>query len=328
MLTAISLKFGSSQGQTPLTFEPGSMTVFVGPNNSGKSLILREIESIVRRGGTNLDVSKIIDRLHEKRLTEEDVKRMFIEEKHLLDPNITVDDSTGSFNITDPMRGSGGGYNDLLRQPENIKHNLEGISRMLIVNSTLTLDGQTRLTILNPSAASDLQQPPSGVLGALYRNDAARHRLRELTHDAFGLYFTIDPSAMSQFRVRMSVVAPQGQERSLTTEAVEFFGRATDIAEFSDGVKAFTGLLAAVLCSQYLLILIDEPEAFLHPPLVRKLGRRLTEIASERGGSVLASTHSADFLMGSVQAGKSVNVVRLTYKQGSAYGKAARGFQA
>lgn len=35
------------------------------------------------------------------------------------------------------------------------------------------------------------------------------------------------------------------------------------------------------------------PEAFLHPPLIRKLGRRLTEIVSERGGNVLASTHSA-----------------------------------
>jgi hypothetical protein len=64
------------------------------------------------------------------------------------------------------------------------------------------------------------------------------------------------------------------------------------------------------------VILIDEPEAFLHPPLVRKLGRRLTEIASDRGGVVFASTHSADFLVGAAQAGKNLNVIRLTYKRG------------
>lgn len=121
---------------------------------------------------------------------------------------------------------------------------------------------------------------------------------------------------MQQFRAKMSSVPPQGQERLLSDDSIEFFRRAADITNFSDGVRAFTGLLAAVLCSRYLVVLIDEPEAFLHPPLIRRLGRRLTEIASERGGSVLASTHSADFVIGSIQAGKSVNLVRLTYKQG------------
>ena len=29
-------------------------------------------------------------------------------------------------------------------------------------------------------------------------------------------------------------------------------------------------------------LLVDEPEAFLHPPLTRKLGRRLTQLAAER----------------------------------------------
>jgi ABC-type polar amino acid transport system ATPase subunit len=313
MLESISLKFGSSQGQPPLTFDPGSMTVFVGPNNSGKSIILHEIEDLVRM---HYGVNKIIQSVIQENLTEEDVRRVFIEERDLLGSNILVDESTGSINIIDPMRGTGVGYGELLNRPELIRSNLKGISQGLLSHSTVRLDGNTRLTILNPSSVGDLQQAPSGVLGALFRNDSARQRLRELTYDAFGLYFIIDPSGMASFRVRMSSVAPQDQERSLTNAAVEFFKQATVIDQFSDGVKAFTGLLAAVLCSRYLLMLIDEPEAFLHPPLIRKLGRKLTEIAAERGGSVLASTHSADFLIGSIQAGKNVNVVRLTYRQG------------
>lgn len=60
-------------------------------------------------------------------------------------------------------------------------------------------------------------------------------------------------------------------------------------------------------------MLVDEPEAFLHPVLVGKLGARMTKLAAERGANVFASTHSSDFLMGCVEAGD-VNVVRLTYK--------------
>ena len=43
MITEIRLSFGASRGQRPLKFEPGAVTVFVGPNNSGKSLVLREL---------------------------------------------------------------------------------------------------------------------------------------------------------------------------------------------------------------------------------------------------------------------------------------------
>lgn len=318
MLTAISLRFGSSQGQAPLTFEPGAITIFVGPNNSGKSLILRELEGAVRSGTGGQDRGTIIDHIDRKTLDEQEVLRLFVDEKHLLPPTITVDESTGGFNISDPIRGTGDGYGNLLKQRENIRHNLNGISQTLIANSTVRLDGHTRLNLLHPTQATDLQQIPVGILGALFRNVSALERLRQFTREAFGLYFTIDPTGMQQFRAKMSSVLPQGQERLLSNDSIEFFRQATAIDDFSDGVKAFTGLLAAVLCSQYLIVLIDEPEAFLHPPLVKRLGRRLTEIASERGGSVLASTHSADFVMGSIQAGKSVNLVRLTYKQGVA----------
>ena len=72
--------------------------------------------------------------------------------------------------------------------------------------------------------------------------------------------------------------------------------------------------MAAILSAGHRVILIDEPEAFLHPVLARKLGVKLTELASERDANVLASTHSADFLMGCVESGN-VNVVRLTYKK-------------
>jgi hypothetical protein len=60
----------------------------------------------------------------------------------------------------------------------------------------------------------------------------------------------------------------------------------------------------------------------LHPPLARKLGYQLATTAVKRSGSLMASTHSADFLMGCLQGSNQVRVVRLEYSNGKSKGQA------
>jgi hypothetical protein len=155
---------------------------------------------------------------------------------------------------------------------------------------------------------------------ALFKDDEARSKIREMTAEAFGLHFVIDPTGMTQFRINMSERAPldNQEEQALDERARSFHGAATDILELSDGVQAFTGILAAMLSANFRTVLIDEPEAFLAPALRRKLGNRLATLAQERRVTLFAATHSADFLMGCLQAGSSINVVRLTYRGGNA----------
>jgi AAA domain, putative AbiEii toxin, Type IV TA system len=80
------------------------------------------------------------------------------------------------------------------------------------------------------------------------------------------------------------------------------------------------GIVCAVLSGDYRAVLIDEPEAFVHPPLARKLGYQLTNNLNA-GGTLMASTHSPDFLMGCLQASPHVRVVRLEYSNGKSKGK-------
>jgi hypothetical protein len=181
---------------------------------------------------------------------------------------------------------------------------------------TLRLDGKTRLALVEERESGDLsQQPPQNHLMALFRDDVARKRISNITADAFGKYFVIDPTGMKTLRIRMSDRAPadKAEEQSLDERARAFHAAAIEIVHLSDGIKAFTGLIAAVLSSDFRILLIDEPEAFLHPPLSRALGRVLTQLAAERDASVVAATHSPDFVMGCIQSGIPLNLVRLTF---------------
>ncbi len=183
----------------------------------------------------------------------------------------------------------------------------------------LRLDGQTRLALTNPQPVGDLLGQPQNLLMTLFVDQQARERVRAVIADAFpGLYFVIDPTAVQQLRIRMARRAPAdpSEEQSLDPRSREFHRQGTLIEQLSDGVKAFTGLVAAVFSANYKVVLIDEPEAFLYPPLARKLGALLAQVATERGGSVFAATHSPEFLMGCVQTGRPVNVVRLIYSGG------------
>lgn len=330
MLKTVALRFGADEDDTPLRFTPGPMTVFVGPNNSGKSLALREIEDFIETGGDSL--RHIVRRLELLLPPDDEVEDM------VLSRAVGDGDTEGSVRVL-RLRHSGDHWRrratdvaepvveqvvDLYALLQALAYaddpsdeDLDRLCRDFLALFTLRLDGQTRLALMHPQAADDPEEHPSNYLGALFRDDEARERIREITHDAFGLYFVIDPTEGTHLRVRMAERAPMDddEEQSITDRSRAFHGRAADIDQMSDGIRAFTGLTAALLSADYRIMLVDEPEAFLHPPLVRKLGKRLTQLAAERGANVLAATHSPDFVMGCITSGQAVNIVRLTWRK-------------
>ncbi|HYW12166.1 MAG TPA: AAA family ATPase [Longimicrobium sp.] len=333
MLKTVALRFGAAEDDEPLRFSPGPMTVFVGPNNSGKSLALREIEDFIESGGDSLRY--IIKRLELLLPPPEEIEELVIS-RAVGDEGEELGDvfrvmrlrSPGGYarrratDTAEPVTEQEVDLPALLAAAEHAdrptEEEMDILCRDLLGLFTLRLDGQTRLALTQMQPAGDLQSHPTNHLGALFRDDEARERIREITADAFGFYFVIDPTDGTHFRVRMAERAPMDddEEQSMSDRSRAFHGRAEDIDHMSDGIRAFTGLTAAVLSADYRIMLVDEPEAFLHPPLVRKLGKRLTQLAAERGANLLAATHSPDFVMGCITSGQSVNIVRLTYRKG------------
>ena len=190
--------------------------------------------------------------------------------------------------------------------------------QFLVGSQTALLRGRDRHTLVAQSPLGDLQQPAAHHLSALFRDDQLRQSVRELVSDGLGMYFVLDPTNTGQVRVRLSLVAPPSAavERRLDQPAVEFQSRALPIETQSDGIQCFVGLIAATAGLPHQLILVDEPEAFLHPPLARRIGSALANAARQREGRVIAATHSSAFVMGALESGVDVLVVRMTYEPG------------
>lgn len=394
MLKTIHFKFGPHPGSAPIAVNPGPMTVLVGPNNAGKSLTLRELHEMVRRGKSRLDESRVVEGLEvrfpsagplreaiSKDITRDieplrrtlngsissavsmlaptqepnDLGRLFqlfnILERIGRLKELSSSDKINIAQLQSSLRSPDRepdesdvryllrlGHTfldgleahvdilDTLGAPENADApvatlvekdlvRLEGYMNVFTASSTL-LDGKGRLGLVDPQRTHHLRSSSENLPMALRANHESRARLRDYVFDAFGKYISIDVTSMRDARFVLSDQPPGELEDSIGPEAIQYFSNSQGIDSFSDGVRSYVGLHAALLAGDHKLILIDEPEAFLHPPLARRLGYNLTRLAAERDASIIAATHSPAFLMGCVEAGEQLDVVRLGYQNG------------
>lgn len=318
MLSKVTFKFGSSDGENALGLEPSPMVVFVGPNNSGKSLVLRELLGAIKAGQPIQD-SKIISSIDTSTLSQEAALTLINGRKDEAQTRLRPPDQL-VLSSYHPVTGESNYQAINLEEAlsflcnENPEYRQHGF-RYIYSHYAVSLDGQTRLLILDARSAAGQLQNPTHVLGRIFVDDETRQKIRTIGERAFGKFFVIDPTSMANLEVRLSDRAPVDslEEHALDGRAREFHARAQPLAAASDGVKAYLGLTAAVLCSDHKLMLIDEPEAFLHPPLASSLGKELAQIAANRESKVFISTHSEHFLMGAIESGAGIDIVRLTY---------------
>lgn len=317
MLNKIYLKYGTSSNMQILPLDGDKITIFVGPNNSGKSLALREIEKYFIN---QTEEFKLINDISFNNVTIADLGDFL--EKFTINNSVAYPRTPETRYLA--KRNTEGRFESINIHTPTLEHSVvSGNYQYLRSNYypfyMLRLDGSTRFSLTYPQPAGDLGAFPENILWSLFVNDDSRLKIREIIADAIGKYFVIDPTSMLNLRIKLADRPPidRSEEQALDERARKFHREATDINDLSDGVKAFTGIITSIFSGDYKILLIDEPEAFLHPPLARKLGLRLAQLAPERSATLVASTHSSDFIMGCIQSGKEINIVRLTYENNS-----------
>jgi predicted ATPase len=324
MISSFRLKFGRAPGVPPEDIFVSPITVFVGPNNSGKSRVLGEIANACQGGGAGGN-SQLLETLNFAGLPNTSVMTAIERISMALGPGERLQE--GQILI-------GKGTNRNVVAVETIRNLLQNPSansgafcNLFLRHSTLILNGVNRINLISDQQLGDLQTQPTTSLQTLFRDDAKRQEVRRILFDAFGVQFVIDPTSSGQLRIRLSNRAPQSvkEERSLDEDAIKFYTAALHISGASDGVKAFAGIIVELKAGDPSVLLIDEPEAFLHPSLASKLGLEVSRSAQSAEKRVFVSTHSPAFVMGCIQSGAPVTIVRLTYRGGVATARVLLG---
>lgn len=319
MIKTIKLKFGRVSGSAPEEIATTPVTVFVGPNNSGKSKALAEINYYCFTGqGNATDV--ILDSIEFDTFTteiaEEKIKKVTLE-PHPSDL-LFFNERLSSDYIIVGKKGTRNSVNrqELLNALQSTNSQTQQFCQCYLALNTLMLDGRSRINLIEQQIAGDLQQQPQTSFQVLFRDDVKRKEVRRIIEEAFGTYFVIDPTSLGHFKLRLASRPPETdmQEHGLNEEAIRFQAQAFPIEQASDGVKAFTGIITEIIAGDPAIILIDEPEAFLHPSLSFKLGKEIASSSFRSEKRLFVSTHSPDFVMGCIHSGAPVNIVRLTYR--------------
>lgn len=77
-----------------------------------------------------------------------------------------------------------------------------------------------------------------------------------------------------------------------------------------DGMRSVLGIVSAIVSVKKPIILLDEPEAFLHPPQALQLGEVISGLV-ESSQQIFIATHSADFLRGLLSSTRDAVIIHL-----------------
>jgi hypothetical protein len=300
---------------------PRRVTVVVGPNNSGKSLLLREIESWAS-GGQQPSVpwpgGELIAAISAELPSDEASLRRALESRaapHQPSPEHML---LWSFAAEASGIGPGGGPGEVSVPVMNPWGGdfQEFCRNQVLQHFRVRLDGRQRFALADPRQVTPLDRGPSSAIMAIWRDPQKYRRVREIVLRALGRHFVVNTADLPNLSIALSETEPPPESlTSISDAAIAYQRAAQPLAQFSDGIQIYTGLVAAILSLPHTILLIDEPEAYLHPTLARRLGEDLARVARERSANLIVATHSAEFLLGCVAEEPETTIVRLTYER-------------
>lgn len=287
----------------------GRLTVLVGPNNCGKSQTLRDIREYVTTGSSARMVA--IDALELQMLDRASALLNLTRRQHqnpLHEQIYGVASDLQKRHETTPtyewMRKT---FDDASEDPPVTDELLRSFGPFWLAH--LDAEGRFRLAAATDSYDTRNESPSNALQAFFSGGRAAVEELRSAFREAFGVDIALDWAGMKRMGL---VIGPDFGSIPDTREGVDALLRgATPLGEQGDGYRSFAGVVLATLTFSDRVLLLDEPEAFLHPAQARVLGRWIARACRNRGAQVVIASHSADFLHGIVTANSEATVVRL-----------------
>ena len=279
-----------------LDIEETDVVVLVGPNNTGKSVALKELRQHLE-GNTNTKVVKSTE-LRRTGTSGDFVKFLA---KH------TQFRREGS-----GYRIQGPGFNFRTDNPEKV---WQGNAAQLHPLFCAGIETTGRITDSNSVEAIDTtSQQPTHPIHRLYMDDKLELKISDYFEQAFGQALILDRQAGRRFPLMVGKrLSPNPDENLLSSTYWKRQREASvPLQEQGDGMRSFASVILHLLAPVTPSVLfLDEPEAFLHPPQAKLLGEM---IATEKPhkAQLFVATHSTDILQGIMSAATDhLRVVRI-----------------
>lgn len=280
---------------TSITLRSNSIVVVIGPNNAGKSVTLAGIASAVEEVKPSLALSEVriekvtpLTEIQERMMPYKDASGMFQLPGHTFP----------EFSLIHWWSTEFKGVGSFLK-------------RMLLSY----LSTRERLGDCEPAQPFEARAPFSAThpFQFMYRNDKLENQASAVVRKAFKKDLIIhrmagggripayvgERPALSEGETQIS------ESYSLKVEALD------RLEDQGDGLRSFVSVIGRLLTEARPIQVIDEPEAFLHPPQALLIGEEISRHSADR--QTFVATHSSDVLQGMLATGGDrVSVVRLT----------------
>lgn len=285
----------------------GKFTLLVGPNNVGKSQTLKDIYHKLLKGH---DVKTTI-------INEIEVDRPDTFEQLYENLDVRTDQINVGYHIIDSVT-SDFDPNSMIRirledQRRDFEHN-RGLDYTYLGMSKFRvyyMDSESRLKIASKSPNYIPEETsPKNLLQALYGSlGAFDEKLRNAFKLTFGMDIRLDYSSGLELRLAVAKEFPEIPKDPRTAYPV--MKRYPSIEHQGDGFRSFVAVVLSLLLSKDKVVLLDEPEAFLHPEQARRLGKWISDHISDFPCQVLVATHNSNFLSGILSGNQPVDIYRI-----------------
>lgn len=284
---------------TTLTFEKDDIVVIVGPNNAGKSALLKGIDEKIFNPQI---ISTVLTTIH---ITKEgSLENLFewLETGTRKDNQEPTDPRYSAFGFIIPKSSATQWWTSIAT----------GLNQLRGLFCRLLTAG-ARLGAADPAPNIAITEEPLGhPIHFLLRDDKLEERLSKQFRRAFGSDLIVHRNAGSRvpLYVGQRPIPAPGSDR-VSYEYIQQVEKLPTLEAQGDGMRSYVGVLLHTSVGRESVLLIDEPEAFLHPPQARQLGKML--VAEKTSGRQLfLATHSGDVLRGVLDSNSpNVRVVRI-----------------
>lgn len=284
----------------------GEITVLVGPNNVGKSQTLRDILDIMENGKN----AKPVIIKHIELDFPHNIEN-FIRQLHIKDSPRNVENKI-SYGLKSNLLDTGETefsfeILSLNYAEQRRKDSITGRYTKYMVSY---MNSSNRLQLANSVSSFDPStENPQNLIQSLFLDKEKDYILMDAFQKAFNMEIRLDYSGMTKFSFRVAQKFPDIPEDPRTAGSI--MKQFPMLENQGDGFRSLVGIILGLIYSENRVVLLDEPEAFLHPAQSRFLGKWIGDNKDLIKGQLLISTHNAHFLAGLIASGEDVDIYRL-----------------